>query len=89
MYLSPNISNGQVTSTYVANKYLEDFSKNSNWEVSSVRHHVMQQISFDLSPSQVYRSRKVARGLITGNEEQQYGLFRDYVEMIRRKKCRK
>ena len=38
----PNISNGQVISTYVANKYLEDFSKNSNWEVSSVRHHVMQ-----------------------------------------------
>ena len=44
----------------------------------------MQQISFDLSLSQVYRSSKAARGLITGNEEQQYGLFRDYVEMIRR-----
>ena len=32
----------------------------------------------------MYRSRKVARGLITGNEEAQYGLFRDYAEMIRR-----
>ena len=32
----------------------------------------------------MYRSRKVARGLITGNEEAQYGLLRDYVEMIRR-----
>ena len=44
----------------------------------------MQQISVDLSLSQVYRSRKVARGLITGNEETQYGLLRDYVEMILR-----
>ena len=32
----------------------------------------------------MYRSRKVARGLITGNEKAQYGLLRDYVEMIRR-----
>ena len=31
----------------------------------------------------MYRSRKAAGGLITGNEEQQYGLLRDYVEMIR------
>ena len=33
--------NGQVTSTYVANRYLEDFSKNTNWEVSGVKHYVM------------------------------------------------
>ena len=63
----------------MANKYLEDFSKNSNWEVSGVKHH-----SIDLSLSQIYRSRKVARGLITRNEESQYGLLRDYAEMIRR-----
>ena len=44
----------------------------------------MQQISIDLSLSQVYRSRKAARGLITGNEEQQYSLLRDYAEMIKR-----
>ena len=37
--------NEQVTSVYVANMYLE------NWEVSGVKHHVMQQISVDLSLS--------------------------------------
>nr|XP_023872621.1 uncharacterized protein LOC111985204 [Quercus suber] len=76
--------NGQVTSAYVANKYLEDFGKNPNWEVSSVKCHAMQKILVDLSISLVYRSRKAARGLITGNEEAQYGLFRDYAEMTRR-----
>ena len=30
----------------------------------------------------MYRSRKAARGLITGNEEAQYGLLRDCAEMI-------
>ena len=61
--------NGQVTSAYMANRYLEDFSKNPNWEVLGVKHHVMQQISVDLSLSQVYRLRNADRGLIIGNEE--------------------
>ena len=39
--------NGQVTLAYVANRYLEDFSKNPNWKVSGVMRHVMQQISVD------------------------------------------
>ena len=59
-----SFQNGQVTLAYVANRYLEDFSKNPNWEVLGVKHHLV-----DLSLSQVYRSRKVARGLIIGNEE--------------------
>ncbi|KAK7818005.1 hypothetical protein CFP56_041843 [Quercus suber] len=33
------------------------------------------------APSNVYRSRKAARSLITGNEEAQYDLLRDYAEM--------
>ena len=33
--------NGQVTLAYVANRYLKDFSKNLNWDVSGVKHHVM------------------------------------------------
>ena len=32
----------------------------------------------------MYRSRKTARGLITGNEEAQYGILRDYAIMILR-----
>ena len=32
----------------------------------------------------MYRSRKVAKCLITRNEESQYGLLRDYAKMIRR-----
>ena len=32
----------------------------------------------------MYKSRKAVRGLVTGNEEAQYGLLRDYAEMIMR-----
>nr|XP_023886791.1 uncharacterized protein LOC111998902 [Quercus suber] len=76
--------NGQVTSAYVVKRYFEDFGKNSNWEVSGVKYHVTQKISIDLSLSQVYRSRKAARRLITRNEEAQYGPLRDYAEVILR-----
>ena len=84
MYLPLTLKNGQVTSAYVAKRYMEDFGKNPNWEVSGVKHHVMQNISIDLNLSQVYRSRKAAKRLIIGNEEAQYGLLRDYAEMILR-----
>ena len=76
--------NRQVTSAYVVKRYFEDFGKNPNWEVSGVKHYVMQKISIDLSLSQVYRSSKAARRLITGNEKARYGLLRDYAEMILR-----
>ena len=36
--------NSQVISTYVANRYSKDFSRNPTWEVLGVQHHVMQQI---------------------------------------------
>ena len=39
------------------------------------------KFSVDLSLSQVYRLRKAARGLNTGNEEQQYSLLKDYAKM--------
>ena len=68
----------------MAKRYLEDFGKNPNWEVSGVKHHVMQKILIDLSFSQVYRLRKTARRLIIRNEEAPYGLLRDYAKMILR-----
>ena len=73
----------QVTSTYVARKYLDDFNKNPDWAVSGVKHRVMQDVSVDLSINQVYRAKRKAREFILGDERLQYGKLRDYAEMIR------
>ena len=73
----------QVTSTYVARKYLDDFNKNPDWTVSGVKHRVMQDVSVDLSLNQVYRAKRKAREFILGDEGLQYGKLRDYAEMIR------
>ena len=74
--------NSKATSTYVAKRFIKDFSKNPNWEVSGVHNHVMQNISVDLSVNQVYRSKRKTRDLINGDEQLQYGVLRDYAQMI-------
>nr|XP_023915885.1 uncharacterized protein LOC112027447 [Quercus suber] len=73
----------QVTSTYVARTYLEDFNKNPNWSVSGVKHRVMQDVNVDLSINQVFRAKRKDRVFILGDERLQYGKLRDYAEMIR------
>ena len=73
----------QVTSTHVARKYLDDFSKNPDWAVSGVKYRVMQDVFVDLSINQVYKTKRKAREFILGDERLQYEKLKDYVEMIR------
>ena len=42
----------------------------------------MQNLSIDLSVNQVYRSKRKAKDLINGDEQLQYGVLRDYAQMI-------
>ena len=77
-----SFKNSQAISTYVAKRFIEDFSKNPNWEVSGVHNHVMQNLSVDLSVNQVYRSKRKTKDLINGDEQLQYGVLRDYAQMI-------
>ncbi|XP_030942049.1 uncharacterized protein LOC115967106 [Quercus lobata] len=73
----------QVTSSYVAKKFIQEFDKNLNWKVASVQHHVKQALEIDISYSQVYRAKRKATDLITRDEQLQYGKLRDYAEMIK------
>ena len=72
----------QATSAYVAKRFIEDFSKNPNWEVSGVHNYVIQNLSVDLSVNQVYMLKRKAKDLINGDEQLQYSVLRDYAQMI-------
>ena len=50
--------------------------------MSGIHNHVMQNLSIDLSVNQVYRSKRKAKCLINGDEQLQYGVLRDYAQMI-------
>ena len=73
-----SFKNSQATSAYVAKRFIEDFSKNPNWEVSGVHNHAMQNLSVDLRVNQVYKSKKKANDLINRDEQLQYSVLRDY-----------
>ena len=77
-----SFKNSQATSAYIAKRFIEDFSKYPNWEVSGVHNHVMQNLFVDLSVNQVYRSKRKVNDLINGDKQLQYGVLRDYVQMI-------
>ena len=63
-----SFKHSQVTSSYVAKKFMQEFDKNSNWKVAGVHHHVKQTLEVDISYSQVYRTKRKAIDLITGDE---------------------
>ena len=56
----------QVTFTYVARKYFDDFNENPDWAIFGVKHRVMQDVSMDLSINQVYKIKRKAREFILG-----------------------
>ena len=64
-----SFKNSQATSAYVAKRFIEDFSKNPNWELSGVHNHVMQNLFVDLIVNQMYRSKRKANDFINGDEQ--------------------
>ncbi|XP_030958757.1 uncharacterized protein LOC115980669 [Quercus lobata] len=77
-----SFKHSQVTSSYVAKKFMQEFDKNLNWKVAGVQHHVKQALEINISYNQVYRTKRKATDLITRDEQLQYGKLRDYAEMI-------
>ena len=53
--------------------------KNATCTIASVKHHVRQKIKVGISISQVYRAKRKAIDLITGDEQLQYGKLRSRV----------
>ena len=51
--------------------------------MAGIQHHMKQILEVDISYSQVYKAKRKATDLINGDEQLQYGKFRDYAEMIR------
>ena len=50
--------------------------------MSGVHNYVIQNLSVDLSVNQVYMLKRKAKDLINGDEQLQYGVLRDYAQMI-------
>ena len=46
-----SFKHSQVTASYVAKKFMQEFDKNTNWKVVGVQHHAKQTLEVDISYS--------------------------------------
>ena len=68
----------QVSTKWLANKYCDKLRNNPTWPGASMKKIMESKNVLKLSRSMVYRARASAMTMITGNEEEQFGILRSY-----------
>ncbi|XP_012841115.1 PREDICTED: uncharacterized protein LOC105961430 [Erythranthe guttata] len=71
-----------VTSTWLANKYLNKLIDDPKWDVNAIRKTVRREQSVFVSKKQVYRAKSKALEAIEGNHKEDFTRIRDYCGMI-------
>ncbi|XP_059670744.1 uncharacterized protein LOC132316252 [Cornus florida] len=77
-------SNAQASSSFIANKYLEQLRLNPKMPFSTLKSTIASDLDIDVSKHKVYRAKRKALEMIEGNEEEQYEKMRDYCSLISR-----
>jgi len=72
----------QVSTKWLANKYCDRLRNNPTWPSASMKKTMKSENVLKLSRSMVYRARALAMTMITGNEEEQFGMLRSYCQAL-------
>ncbi|KAH7844499.1 hypothetical protein Vadar_028643 [Vaccinium darrowii] len=76
-------NNHLVTSTYIANKYINKLRDDPYVKVDSFKKEIRKELTVDVSKWQLYRAKKKAREVIDGDMVEQYNRLVDYLETVR------
>ncbi|XP_074282837.1 uncharacterized protein LOC141607385 [Silene latifolia] len=76
--------NSKVSSEYLAEKYLEDWRENPNWELSSFVRDVYRTLGVKISYHQAWLTRARARLIINGDGADEYGRVWEYAHALRK-----
>ncbi|KAH7867298.1 hypothetical protein Vadar_031580 [Vaccinium darrowii] len=76
-------NNHLVTSTYIANKYINKLRDDPYVKVDSFEKEIRRELTVDVSKWQLYRAKKKAREVIDGDMVEQYNRLVDYLETVR------
>ncbi|XP_059671083.1 uncharacterized protein LOC132316625 [Cornus florida] len=77
-------TNGQASSTFLANKYCEQVTLNPKIPLGTLKSTIASEMNIDVSTHKVYRAKRKALAMIEGNDVEQYGKMRDYCSLILR-----
>ncbi|XP_059650403.1 uncharacterized protein LOC132296203 [Cornus florida] len=75
-------TNGQATSTYLANKYLEQVRINPGMPTNTLKRTIASELDIDVSDYKVRRAKRKALDVVEGNEVEQYEKMREYAHLI-------
>uniref|UniRef100_A0A2N9FC16 MULE transposase domain-containing protein n=1 Tax=Fagus sylvatica TaxID=28930 RepID=A0A2N9FC16_FAGSY len=76
--------NTQVTSQWLANKYLETIRVNPKWLLKAFKYQVMNDFKVDVTKYKVYRAKRKAFEIIHGDYEESYGRLWDYAATLQK-----
>jgi hypothetical protein len=76
--------NTQVTSQWLANKYLETIRVNPEWLLKAFKYQVMHDFKVDVTKYKVYRAKRKAFEIIHGDYKESYGRLWDYAATLQK-----
>ncbi|XP_059631698.1 uncharacterized protein LOC132274437 [Cornus florida] len=71
-------TNSQASSSYLANKYLEQLRSNPKMPLQTLKSTIACELNIDVSEHKVKRAKRKALKVIEGDEVEQYGKMREY-----------
>ncbi|XP_059668828.1 uncharacterized protein LOC132313911 [Cornus florida] len=77
-------SRKQATSSYLANKYLEQVRLNPTMGNVALQSTIATKLDIDVSTYKMHTAKKRVLGIIEGDEAEQYAKLRDYCALIQR-----
>ncbi|XP_059658699.1 uncharacterized protein LOC132305031 [Cornus florida] len=75
-------TNSQASSSYLANKYLEQLRSNPKMPLQTLKRTIACELNIDVSEHKVKRAKRKALKVIEGDEAEQYGKMREYCQLI-------
>ncbi|XP_057535392.1 uncharacterized protein LOC130813573 [Amaranthus tricolor] len=76
--------NNKVTALYLAEKYIEDWRENPNWDLRAFMKRVNREIGCEVKYCKCYMAKRIAKKMIVGDASEEYSRVWDYAEAIRR-----
>ncbi|XP_070001970.1 uncharacterized protein [Nicotiana sylvestris] len=77
-----NVKNKNVTSSWIAKKYMDRIKSNRNWKTSKFRDEVSRALGVDLSLCQARKAKKKVISLIDSNLNDQFNMLWNYINEI-------
>ena len=73
-----------VIAVYLAEKYLEDWRENQNWDLNAFIKRVNRECGCEVKYHKCYNAKRISMSMIYGDANEEYSRVWNYAEAIRK-----